>query len=378
MLRTQTRGQRQVAILRRTGTALSPLHDGHCPPWLFAEMKRLGTAMVEAMVVEFGTAEVLRRFSDPVWFQAFGAVLGFDWHSSGLTTVLLGALKEGLAERMRDLGLVVAGGKGKAARKTPDDIERAVERLAAGLDPQGLVRASRLSAKVDSALVQDGHTLYHHVFLFDRTGRWAVVQQGMNPERRTARRYHWLGEGVVSFVAEPHAAVVGVPGEPALDLTAAANAPVRDRSVALVREPPTKVLAEWRRLKGEIELRLPAAHPIPSAAHLDRTLHRLYEADPRDYEALVAEPGVGAAALRALAMVAEVVFGVEATFRDPVRYAFAHGGKDGHPFPVDRDAYRRTVATLEAAIRRAAVGDRSRLDLLRRLSTVASRRARPE
>jgi len=189
----------------RTGVADLPLHYGKAPPWLFKRMSRLARAVAVVTVEEFGTAELLRRLSDPFWFQAFGCVLGFDWHSSGLTTTACGALKEGLRGLERDLGLVVAGGKGATSRKTPQEIEAWGEHLAA--DPADLVFASRMSAKVDSAALQDGYQIYHHTFVFDNQGRWCVVQQGMNTETRYARRYHWLGEGVSDFVCEPHAAI---------------------------------------------------------------------------------------------------------------------------------------------------------------------------
>lgn len=387
----------------RTGRADLPLHGGHCPPWLFARMRALAAAIAEVVVAEFGPPEFLRRLSDPIWFQAFGAVLGFDWHSSGLTTVVCGALKEGTADRQADLGLFFAGGKGPASRRTPAEIAAAGERhgLAAGLAE--LERASRLAAKVDSAAVQDGFGLYHHFFAFDRSGRWAVVQQGLRPDAALARRYHWLGEAVADFTREPHAGVVGPAATgPVLNMVAHDSAGARAASLDLTRQPVAEVLRDLAHLRqlearaarmaeaaasggrGPLPLSLfggtaplaPGAdtlvlgrpHPIPNAGRIDAVLARLYERRPEEYADLLLTPGVGPATVRALAMVAEVAYGAPPARSDPVRYAFAHGGKDGHPFPVRRADYDRTVAVLETALRRARVGQADQLAALRRLA----------
>lgn len=363
--------------MKRTGTATTPLHGGHCPPWLFQQMRHLSGAITEAIVMEYGTAEALRRFSDPVWFQAFGSVLGFDWHSSGLTTVVLGALKESWADRAGEYGLFIAGGKGKASRKTPQEIDAAGARYGLGVNSDHLTKASRMAAKVDSGLVQDGYQLYHHVFLFDRNGRWAVVQQGMHDANGLARRYHWLSETLQNFTITPHQAVVGTVESTVLDLTARANIPVHFASVALAKSPDD-TLKTLRKLHqsadGSRHLAMPRHHQVPSPAYLNKTLLKAYEANPQDYESLVALPGVGGSTLRALAMVSEVVHGTPIAFSDPVRYSFAHGGKDGTPFPVSRPDYESTVQSLETALRLARLGQLDRMKAFQRLSVLSRQR----
>ncbi|HEX6970974.1 MAG TPA: DUF763 domain-containing protein [Limnochordia bacterium] len=375
----------------RTGTANLPLHGGHCPPWLFERMRHLGAAVIQLIAEEYGTHEVLRRLSDPIWFQAFGCVLGFDWHSSGLTTTVCAALKEGLEPRQRELGLFWAGGKGKASRKTPEEIVAAVERHGLGIDADRLTYASRMSAKVDNAAVRDGYQLYHHFFIFTADGSWAVVQQGMSDATGMARRYHWLSLTLNDFVEEPHAAVCGVRAEETLNLVATESGPTREASVALSQTSFSALEQELRRIEAYLRslkergaqidpeaspllaravrtLDMPRAHAIPQAGRLERALRAAQAAPPADFEQLLATPGVGPATLRALALVAEVTHGVRASFRDPVRYAFAHGGKDGHPFPVRRDVYDQSIAFLEQALRRAQLGRSERLEALRRLS----------
>ena len=377
----------------RTGSADSPLHGGHCPPWLFARMRRLAGLIAEVAVADAGTAEFMRRLADPIWFQAFGAVLGFDWHSSGLTTVVCGALKEGVAERQGELGLFLAGGKGAQSRHTPEEIAAAGARYGLPAAHVTLAGHSRLAAKVDSAAVQDGFQLYHHCFAFDRAGRWAVVQQGLCAETAMARRYHWLGEEVRDFADEPHAAVAG-PGTagPVLNMVAHDSRQARAASLAVAAQPPAEVLRDLealRRLEAPAarvvpgrptplslfgaapsgdRLVLARAHPIPQAARIDAVLHRLYRRQPAEYADLLAEPGVGPATVRALAMVAEVAFGVRAARTDPVRYAFAHGGKDGHPFPVRRRLYDHSLQVLQGVLERLHTGDGEQLRALRRLA----------
>jgi len=360
--------------MRRTGTADLPLHSGEVPRWLFQRMVRLARALVLALVEDFGPHEVLRRLSDPFWFQAFGCLLGFDWHSSGLTTTVCGALKAGLAGLEGDTGLFVAGGKGAVSRNTPAEILRAGERLGRDLSP--LVRASRLSAKVDNAALQDHYHLYHHTFLFTADGAWAVVQQGMNPHTRYARRYHWLGERVQDFACEPHAGIAGDRREQeVLNLVAGEAEGHRRAILHLVREEPLPVLT--RTLERAPHLSLPARHALEPGdfdlRRLERTLSRLKSAPPPDFAGLLAVEGVGPRTLRALSLTAELLYGEPPSRRDPIRYAFAHGGKDGHPFPVDREIYDRTLAYLEGALRRARLGDRERLDALRRLQAWLSR-----
>ncbi len=351
----------------RTGVAHLPLHRGRAPRWLFERMTRLAREVVCHLVAEYGPEEVLRRLADPFWFQAFGCVLGFDWHSSGVTTTACGALKEGLRGLERDLGLFVAGGKGKTSRNTPREIEAACE--ATGADPGPLVYASRMAAKVDSAAVQDGHQIYHHVFVFTARGNWCVVQQGMCAERRTARRYHWLSERVATFVEEPHAAVCAEGAAPVLNLVAAESDGVRQGSVELARTGPDAVLDAVARAR---ELRLPGRHAVSLAdvhpGRLRSVLLETYEQAPRDFEELLGLRGVGAKTLRALALTAELIYGTPASTRDPARFSFAHGGKDRTPYPVDRAVYDRTIETLRAALDRARIGHHDRMRALKRLA----------
>jgi len=350
-------------------TATLPLHGGRCPRWLFDRMKRLGAAIVEVMVQEFGPEEVLRRLADPYWFQALGCVLGFDWHSSGVTTTVCGALKEGLRPLQRELGIYVAGGKGGASRQTPREIETYVEADGLTVDGPALVQASRLSAKVDNTALQDGFQLYHHVFFFTASGAWAVVQQGMEPTGRWARRYHWLSEEVQSFVEEPHAAVCCDRTVRPVNLVAKESRACRDTTTALAQEHPGRVAQELARiLESGRHLQLPMAHEVPRAAYLEKALLDLYQSPPESFEELLGRPGVGPKTLRALALVAEVTYGAAPSYRDPVRYTFAHGGKDGTPRPVDRDLYDRTIDTLRRVLNEAKVDRTERLHALRRLA----------
>lgn len=350
--------------MRRTGTADLPLHGGRAPAWLFQRMTKLARAVVLALREDADAVEILRRLSDPHWFQAFGCLLGFDWHSSGVTTTVCGAVKEGLRGLEAETGLYVAGGKGATSRKTPAEIARAGEALGRDLSP--LAYASRMAAKVDSAALQDGYQLYHHAFVFTPAGQWAVIQQGLNAETRYARRYHWLGESVADFVSEPHSAIVAPRREDrVLNLVAGEGGAHRQAIATIVREErPETVLAA---------LRMPARHHIEphddiGGPRVAKILLETYERRPEGFEALLGQPGVGAKTMRALSLAAEVMYGVPASLRDPAVYAYAHGGKDGHPYPVDRGTYDRTIAYLETAIRRAKLGEPDRLAALRRLA----------
>jgi len=352
----------------RTGTANLPLHYGKAPKWLFQRMAKLAREMTTVIVVEFGSQEMLRRLSDPFWFQSFGCVLGFDWHSSGLTTTLCGALKEGLRGLEGELGFFVAGGKGRTSRKTPEEIESVghlVEREA-----QELVYASRMSAKVDTAGLQDGYQIYHHTFVFNQEGSWCVVQQGMNTETRLARRYHWLSEGVEDFVCEPHAAICcDRQGKP-LNMVAQESEEARQISTLISHEKPERLVKEIKRLQS---LYLPSHHWVSlEEIHPDR-LQKIflstYERQPQNFEELLGMQGVGPKTIRALSLISELLYGAQPSFKDPVRFSFAHGGKDGHPYPVDRANYDRSIEILETAARRARVGDVEKLAALRRLTS---------
>jgi len=365
--------------LRRTGTADLPLHHGRTPRWLFERMVRLSRAILLALAEEYGTPGILDRLSDPFWFQALGSLLGFDWHSSGLTTTVCGALKEALRPLSRELGLFPAGGKGRAGLRTPEEIEAWAERE--GFDPLPLRRSSRLAARVDTAALQDGYELYHHALFFDRGGQWCVIQQGMNPQTRYARRYHWQGAGERNsapggFASDPHRAVLGPPVGAVLNLVAKEAEELRRGVVELAREKPEKVMKEWMRLE-ERKLSLPPRHSLHrrdiSPARLYSVLLRTYEQAPRDFEQLLETPGLGPASLRALALLAELLFGAPPSFRDPARFSYAHGGKDGHPYPVRREVYDHTTAVLEKAVLRARMGEVEKREALRRLYLWSSR-----
>jgi hypothetical protein len=391
-----------------------PLHGGKAPPWLFRRMTKMAGAVTMAIVEEFGPAEMLRRLSDPWWFQAFGCVLGFDWHSSGVTTVTCGALKEAAKVCGADLGILVAGGKGAASRKTPAEIADAASRhaITAG---ERLIYASRMSAKVDSAAVQDGFGIYHHSFFFTPAGQWCVVQQGMDTVSRWARRYHWLGESVDDFVCEPHAAVQDLGESPAgaaggkkegagrqltlLNMVAEEAGDNRRASAALVRESPQWLLGQIERLTEGPTLFAPARHRVlkldVNEKRLKGILAGAHEQNPQDFETLLGLPGVGPATVRSLSLLAEIIFQAPPSHRDPATskqvagdwhgktaedapesrrwadYSHAHGGKDGTPFPVDRATYDRNIEVLTDALRRARLGESEKFDALRRLSRIA-------
>ena len=344
----------------RTGSALLPLHGGRVPEWLASRMARLGAVMIEALVLEEGPHGVLRRLAHPFWFQALGCVMGMDWHSSGITTSVLGALKRGLPP---DLGLTVCGGRGKHSRKTPAELVAFGER--SGQDGAALARTSRLVAKVDSALVQDGFALYLHGFVVADDGAWCVVQQGMNTERGQARRYHWLSTSVRSFVDEPHSAIEGRPGGAIVNLTDHRASQARDAALELSREPERVIH----------ELQMPAHHDVRFSDVFVRRLHATLAAardnGPRDFPELLLQPGVGARTVEALASVAEVLHGAPSRFSDPARFSLAHGGKDGHPFPVPLKVYDRTISVLKQAVQAARLGNSERMEAIKRLDEQA-------
>jgi hypothetical protein len=352
-----------------TGTADLPLHGGRVPPWLASRMARLGRVIVEAIAHEYGRPEVLRRLSHPFWFQSFGAVMGMDWHSSGITTSVIGALKRGLAPVAGELGLHVCGGRGRHSRRTPDELTALGDRI--GLDAPALVRASRLVAKVDSAAIQDGFALYLHGFIVADDGAWVVVQQGMNGARRQARRYHWIWDRAGAFVDDPHAAIEGRPAGDIVNLVDRRAAGARGEIVGFARGGPAHALA------GLARLRMPAHHDVRAEdidlGRLGKTLAAVADRGPADFAELMLVPGVGARTLFALALVAEVVHGAPSRFADPARFSLAHGGKDGHPFPVPLRVYDETIAVLKRAVARAKLGDGDRLAAIRRLDDQARR-----
>jgi len=353
---------------RRTGIANLPLHGGKAPRWLFSRMVKLAREITIAIVSDFGPEEMLRRMSHPYWFQAFGCVLGFDWHSSGVTTTLCGALKEGVRGLEKELGLFVAGGKGATSRHTPSELEKWGDILS--LNPVPLIYASRMSAKVDNSAVQDGYQLYHHSFLFTKKGSWAVVQQGMNENNRYARRYHWLSEKVTDFVNEPHSGISAQVKSPTLNLVAGESEPARKMITDIATEEnPEKTLSDLKKLKT---LSLPSRHPLEvQDLHPDsirRILINVYERQPADFEKLLGLQGVGAKTLRALTLISELIYGVAPSYNDPDRYSFAHGGKDGYPYPVDRETYDNSIELLAKAVHRSLLSTSEKKDALNRLN----------
>ena len=377
---------------RPSGTANLPLHSGRVPPWLATRMARLGAVMAEAIIHHYGRDELLRRLAHPFWFQSLGAVMGMDWHSSGITTSVLGALKRGLAPLAGELGIHVCGGRGRHSRQTPHELTRIGERV--GFDGAALATASRLVAKVDSAAIQDGYQLYLHGFIVADDGRWVVVQQGMNDALGEARRYHWLSDGLAggwaSFLDAPHAAIEGRGHGEIVNLA--------DRRAAASRKGQLDLLAKLGPdgIAGELaaldhaappspppaqarlpHLAMPAHHEVRASDVIARRLHATLaaaaERGPEDFAALLLVPGVGARTIRALAMVAEVLHGAPCRFADPARFSLAHGGKDGNPFPVPLTVYDQTIAVLKSAVRNARLGNAEELAALKRLDAQARR-----
>ncbi|TBC23709.1 DUF763 domain-containing protein [Rhizobium ruizarguesonis] len=368
---------------QRAGSADLPLHGGRVPYWLGDRMTRLGTLITEAIVHHYGRDEFLRRLAHPFWFQSFGAVMGMDWHSSGITTSVLGALKRGLKPRAGELGLHVCGGRGAHSRKTPQELVSIGERI--GLDGEGLATTSRLIAKVDSAALQDGFDLYLHGFIVADDGHWVVVQQGMNGDRRQARRYHWLSEGLESFVDSPHAAIEGRSQGEIVNLAdRRAERSRRGQLDLLATLGPDRIIREAAALlRAEAPAPEPAAQPmlphlIMPAHHdvreSDVNMRRLHgnlaaaaDRGPAEFEELLLVPGVGARTVKALAMVAEVVHGAPCRFSDPARFSIAHGGKDRHPFPVPLKVYDETIAVMKSAVQKGRLGREEELQALKRL-----------
>ncbi len=350
----------------RTGVTHLPLHGGKAPKWLFNRMVKLSREIVRFIVIEFGPDELLFRLSDPVWFQALGSLLGFDWHSSGLTTTTLGALKEGIKGLEKELGVFIAGGKGRTARTTPEQILSWGEAL--NISPEKLVYVSRITAKVDSVGLQDRYDLYHHNIIFTQDGNWVVIQQGMNPEKRYARRYHWAKRASLNFVVDPHKAIVSSYRGKVLNMVTKPSVPSQIAQVKLIRENPDYLLRELNKVK---ELVLPRHHEICmnfEPKRIYKYLVSVHEANPEDYESLILSKGAGKATIRGLALLAELLFGTPPSFTDPVRYSFAYGGKDGHPYPVDRLRYDKTIALLRDIVERLKIDHTERYKALKRLA----------
>ena len=366
--------------------AYLPLHQGRAPKWLIDRMKKLASSIAYIIVSEYGTEEFLNRISNPFWFQSLGCVLGYDWHSSGVTTVLTGVLKTVL--KPNEHGIAVAGGKGKTSMKTLDELSVIGERFnLSTFKIKSLIRASRLSAKVDNNAIQDGYHLYHHSMFVDEKGNWVVVQQGMNTLDKTARRYHWNSSKTHSFVEEPHEAIVSDKiREKVLDLTAKESRRCREISVDLVKENPLKVkrmiesiapkhqsrLSKWMTEKPSEKEYYCSVLYMPRRINW-KILREVYETQPRNYEELLEIRGVGRSTIRGLALVSEIIYGEPPSWKDPTRFSFAFGGKDGVPFPVNRDEMDEVYKILSEAIEKAKLGSRDKLRALERLKNLLSR-----
>lgn len=348
--------------MRKTGVTNLPLHYGSCPRWLFSRMTALGGAISGAIIYEYGQEEFIKRISDPYFFQALSCVLGFDWHSSGTTTTTLGALK--VAFTNNELGVKVCGGKGNVSRKTPSEIEFNSDKMGLSSKSNSLTYASRMSAKVDNALIQDNYNLYAHFFVFSENGFYAVIQQGMNSKIRYARRYHWLS-GFDSFIEEPHNAICCDKKEQeVLDLTSKQSKQTRDVSLDLVKDGPEHLKKDF----DEVLHMTPNHYNLNLSRKSLNYLKKAYEFQPKNYEELVAVQGVGPSSIRSLALISEIVYGTKSSWADPAKFSFAHGGKDGIPYPVNRRVMDSNTDFLKEAIKSAKVGDKDRLTAIRRLS----------
>ncbi|HKO13718.1 MAG TPA: DUF763 domain-containing protein [Acidobacteriaceae bacterium] len=355
--------------MHRSGTADLPLHGGRVPAWLAERMTQLGTAIAEHVILSYGPSGFLSRLSDPFWFQALGCVMGMDWHSSGITTSVMGALKRGLNPRCADLGLTVCGGRGQHSTRTPDELRAFSART--GLDGENLARTSRLTARIDNNAVADGFQLYLHSFVIHQSGQWTVIQQGMNPEERSARRYHWHSATVRSFVSDPHTAILGKPRGTILNLVDARASAAQSALLTIAHEPVDASLASARGLVNDRRLVMPAHHDVrPADVDLKRlgaVLAVAHDQDLRDFASFLLVEGLGPRTLQSLALIAEVVHGAPSRFSDPARFSFAHGGKDGHPFPVPLTTYDESLGVLRRSLEAARLGHTEKVEGFRRL-----------
>jgi hypothetical protein len=349
--------------MKRSGIADLPLHGGRVPAWLADRMATLGAAIAETIVHHYGPSEFLTRLSDPFWFQALGCVMGMDWHSSGITTSVMNALKRGLSGRAEELGIFICGGRGRQSRRTPEELRGIADRL--GLDGERLVSTSRLTARIDNNAIADGFQIYLHAFVLSRSGEWAVVQQGLNAAWRTARRYHWHSAAVRDFTAEPHTGIVGEDAGIIRNLVDRHARPAQEAMLAIVRSSPERTLGEVRTLVARVHHDVRAEDV--DVKRLGAVLAVAYERDLRDFASLLLVERLGPRTLQSLALVAEVLHGTPTRFADPARFSFAHGGKDGHPFPVPRRTYDETIRVLRDGLDRAKLGRTDKLDGMRRL-----------
>ncbi|MEM1574695.1 MAG: DUF763 domain-containing protein [Nitrososphaerota archaeon] len=373
--------------MRKTGIAELPLHEGKAPKWLIIRMKSLGEQICQIIIRDFGYKELLSRLSNPFWFQSFGCVLGYDWHSSGVTTVVTGVLKSVL--NIEKFGVAIAGGKGKISRKTPEEISLIASKInISNSKINELIRASRLSAKVDNSVLQDGHQLYHHVFILTEKGEWAVIQQGMNIFEKTARRYHWLGEKVKSFVVEPHSGIISDKKLPyVLNMTSKESEEARKCSVDIACEKPSRVirlfnealknqksLDEWIESTKEENLKF-KLKGIPEYLKMPRKINwailkKVYEFQPKNYEQLIEIRGLGQATIRGLALISALIYGYTPNLKDPVRFSFAYGGKDGVPFPVDIKAMDESISFLKQVLEASEINKEEKIEAFRRLKNL--------
>ncbi len=345
-----------------------PLHYGQVPPWLAQRMSKLGGAIVESIILEYGQSEALTRLSDPLWFQAFGCVLGMDWHSSGITTSVMGALKKAMNPKFNEYGIYFCGGKGRHSRQTPSELAALGERT--GLNGDALIRSSRLTAKVDNTAIHDGFQIYLHTFIATNKGEWAVVQQGMNDMNGMARRYHWHSSQFKSYLEEPHTFIYGKNQGEILNLTNKNAADAKDSILKITREEPRYMLPEIRKIV------MPSHHDVRSAdvnlKRLGSTLALAYDQQPNNFESFLLMEGVGPRTIQSLALVSEVIHGAPSRFTDPARFSFAHGGKDGHPFPVPLKTYDETINLLQNSVEKAKLGDNDKQQAIKNLSIAAS------
>lgn len=350
----------------KRGTADLPLHYGTVPPWLAERMSLLGGAIAEAIIIEYGRPALLQRLSDPFWFQSLGCVLGMDWHSSGITTSVMNALRKAINYRSEELGVYICGGRGKFSRETPNQLLEVANKT--GLNGNELVRHSKLAAKVDNTAVQDGFQLYLHTFIVTKEGDWSVIQQGMNPNERMARRYHWLSSSLRSFMEEPHTSVCGRNQGLILNLTDKLAAPTKEGIMELTKESPDKLMRE-------VSIILPNHHEVKAEdvnlKRLGAALILAHETNVSDMESLLLLKGVGPRTLQSLTLVSEVIHGTPSRFSDPARFSFAHGGKDGHPFPVPTSVYDETIEVFDKAIRQARLGEKDKSNALKNLSKIS-------
>jgi uncharacterized protein len=355
--------------MKRSGSADLPLHYGYVPKWLADRMAKLGLAITEAVVADYGTKEVLRRLSDPFWFQSLGAVMGMDWHSSGITTSVMGALKRAINPHAKELGIYVCGGKGRFSKETPAELLKIANNT--GMNGDELVRCSKLSAKVDNTAIQDGFQLYTHNFIVNESGDWTVVQQGMQTAEKTARRYHWHSDNLQSFVEEPHTGICGINQGEILNLTAADANDTRSGIVNITQIDPSHLTKQLQ------ELVMPGRHDVRAEdvnlKKLGSILWMAHEQQPENFEELLLLKGVGPRTVQSLALVSEVIHGTPSRFKDPARFSFAHGGKDGHPFPVPTKVYDETISVLQNAVYKAKIGETDKATAIKKLHEIAAR-----